>query len=764
MYRTLLHFRPQVSVLLLAAFICTHQLGAQGLVYSSFENWPLVKLKGGQLVCTDWQTNNEAFIENFDNEGLFDTRWDRLAGSDPTQGAFHGSACDNIFVTDNVELVPVSPGSSDKILELTTRLETQPVTVPGFDNGAPGQGWPCLPPGMQTLQSVFTGGAIHMKDPFKYNLGRYEIVLKLPLKNNVWSAFWMWHHDEIDIIDIGYYGKFLQNVFNAQGSTASLHDSPCCTTMAGCDFCDDIVDHIDCSGFANCGSCNEQNPQEVPYDCGYMADGGWHTVGCEWTPYKVMFYVDGLITGTVYRYYNLDKTPVIIECGDAIPDAVVRENPAFPQIKERYFQPIVWIVPEGDDDCPGAGFCNEPGDLPATLQVKEISIRERAYQRVALTGCFDLCDEGDICLDFDFENLNGLYGTQLGVEHVDPVPDPNLNSCVVVSKGNGYGTVTECGPDQICFSYNTQGCAKPEGCIGIRADLGYPPPLNTTGLLKWLTPKKPQVFSKCDDTSVIPRDQPTAPECVCIDPGTTCALTVLADGTATDVSYDDEFACFSLEGICAPFEVLYDKCGETQVDLYDIHNQNSVLHSALIPSLIIEGGSSPLQQGITYIQSPELSICYLSSAVYILNVQVIIDGSPQIIVPVGDCITLTGIDSYAFVTITLMVEGCGTFTQHYTFINRRTPYKITPNPSNGLAFLTIDRTPVYVDNETEASIPQPEQMTLLDAGGNIISTLDISTGNSRYPINLSNRPAGSYQVLIKDGQVAEPLHFLIQKY
>ncbi|MCC6462695.1 MAG: glycoside hydrolase family 16 protein [Saprospiraceae bacterium] len=764
MRRTLVHIRSLACWLLLGSMIWTQQLGAQGLVYSTFADWPLVKLKGGMLVCTDWQTNDEAFIENFDDESVFDTRWDRLAGSDPLQGAFHGSSCDNIFVTNNVELVPVSPGSSDKILHLTTRQEDQPVTVPNFNNGLPGQGWPCLPPGLQTLESVFTGGAIHMKEPFKYNLGRYEIVLKMPLKNNVWSAFWMWHHDEIDIMDIAYYGKFLQNVFNAQGSTASLQDAPCCTHMAGCDFCDDIVDHIDCSGFANCGNCNEQNPQEVPYDCGYMADGAWHTVGCEWTPYKVMFYVDGVVTGTVYRYYYPDKTPVIIECGGTIPDAVVRENPAFPQIKERYFQPIVWIVPEGDDDCPGAGFCNEPGDLPATLQVKEISIRERAYQRVAITGCFDLCDAGDICLDFDFENLNGLYGTQFGVEHVEPVPDPNLSNCVVVSKGNGYGTVTDCGPEKICFTYNAEGCAKPEGCIGIRTELGYPAPMSNLSLIKWLTPQKPTVYSQCDGTSVVSRDKPAEPECVCVDPGTTCNLTVLSDGTATDISYEDGLTCFSVEGPCAPFEVLYEKCGEPQLDIYDIHNQNSVLNSILIPHLVLPEGSTPLNQGITYITNSTVTICYFSSDVQILHAQVTIDGNTYILSPTGDCITLTGIKSYANLTITILVEGCGTFTQYYTLINSRTPYKIAPNPSNGMAYLSIDRTPVDGGAQAGEILPQPEQLMLMDAGGNVIHTLDISSGNSRYPIDLNGRPAGSYQVLIKDGQVAEPLHFLIQKY
>ena len=755
--------RTPRSLMLLLAFAWLQQAEAQSISYSSFDSWPLVKLKGGKLVCTDWQTDNEAFIENFDDEALFDSRWDRQVGSDPIQGAFHGAACDNIFVPANVNLVPITPGSSDKILELTTRKETQPVTIPGYNNGAPGQGWGCLPSGVQTLSSEFTAGGIHMKEPYKYNLGRYEIVCQLPRKSNVWSTFWMWHHDEIDIMDLGYYGKFSQNVFHGDYA-ASLQDSPCCPHFSGCDFCDDIVDHIDCSGYPNCGICNTANPQEVPYNCGYMANGSWHTVGCEWTPYKVMFYVDGVITGTVYRYYNEDKTPVIIECGDEIPEGVVRENPAFLDIKERYFQPIAWIVAEGDDDCPGPGNCNAPEDLPATLKIKEISIRERAYQSVALTGCFDICDEGDVCLDFEFENLNGLYGTHAGVVHVEPIPDPNLNNCAVVSITNGYGTVTKCGPDEVCLTYNADDCVKLHGCVGVRADLGYPPPLNGTTYTKWLTPRKPNLYTQCEGTTVTYRDVPGGGTCFCVDPGTSCSVFVSGDRELSTISYENGLTCFSTESPCQPVALVYEYCGEVKIQEYDI-SIDFPYQAMQTPHLITAGGSTPLNIGTTYINSSSLTMCYMYPEVQIISAQVIKDGIPYGYSNLGQCLSLSGINSMALVTLTISINGCSEITQVYAFVNRRSPYLLTPNPTSGMARLTIDRTPVPIgDGDTGANSPQPERLMVLDAAGNLLNDIDISNGDSQFPIDLSRFPAGNYQVAVKDGKLAEPIHFTIQKY
>lgn len=655
-------------------------------------------------------------------------------------------------------VVPISPGSNDLVLNLTARLEDTLITIQNFNNGtAPQLKSNCYPPGIQDISSRYSAGAIHLRPAF--NLGRYQIVCRFPQKENVWSAFWMWHFDEIDITDIAYYGHFLQNVYKDNYAASLLH-SPCCTHMRDCDFCDDIVDHIDCSSFSQCGECDEDNPN-VSYQCNYLSDGNWHTIGCEWTPYKVMFYVDGIVTGTVYRYYNLDKTPVIIECGSLLPERVVKENPVFPDIIGRFFRPIVWIVSEGGDDCPSGPDCANPEDLPAVYEVREITIEERAYQYFSLAGCYEVCEDGNICLDLQINNLNGLYGLDGGVQHINALPNPTLSNCQITSQdSSNSGTINNCGPNNICFDYEINGCTNNQ-CLGISVDLTYPNtgigPINFT---RWLNSQEPKVYAICPNTTITQRDQ-NKKECICIDPGTFCDITINHDNIQTIASYENGLTCIEVADLCESIEIVYDSCGELIVNEYDIVENSILLESKTKPILSVNGQyqSSLTQQGINYISFENFDICYLDNQISIVGVTAWIDGNFIILGTTNNCIPIFGVDDYAIIEITINFNDCYTEKQRYIIINTNNRYRLLPNPTSGQIYLQVN----YSSIPEIVEVINPNRLLITNINGNTIQDIDISSGQTLYFINLTPFSTGTYQFIIFDDFIEQPIYRFIQK-
>jgi hypothetical protein len=295
---------------------------------------------------------------------------------------------------------------------------------------------------------------VMMSQDLVFNLGKYEIRCKFPNKNHIWSTFWMWHHDEVDIFDLGFRAKFNHNCFH-NNYTASIHQSPCCPFTVDCDYCP--TNNVDCTAATDCQACGE------PYwGCHFMAED-YHVVGCEWTPFKLSFYVDGVTTGTVYRYYNFDKTPVEVACGDSIPEGLVRENPAYLDIQGRGFRPEIWIATESKvgvpcdyADCPDRADIT---DLPATLLVDYVKIEERAYERIALMpDCYQLCDNDPstpVCVKLESEYYNFIYDGQWG--WLGPNPAPKVISWTKPANGAilpNTQTGTEC-----CFTYDQPDCS-----------------------------------------------------------------------------------------------------------------------------------------------------------------------------------------------------------------------------------------------------------------------------------------------------------------
>lgn len=479
--------------------------------YALFDSWPIKKLNGGKLICNDYQVT---FFDDFNGNQLDGTKWEPYL-DDPETGIFHCGAPSTIFTQNNVN---VNNGN----LELT--IQSTPDYTVTFDTPTDVH---CYK-GITILKRDITSGCVQMQPGF--NLAKFEIKCQFPSQHCPWSAFWMWHHDEIDIFDGGFHSMFHQTSFNydAQQGTgywASIERSPCCPAFRECDFCN--TQNVDCSADDYC-DCNDEIHN--PYLCAYMADG-FHIVGCEWTPFKVRFYVDGVTTGTVYRYYTLDKNPVDIECGDDLPEMLVRENIAFPDIIDRWWRPIIWITaasiysenyPCTNLDCPD-NHC-DPADYPAKLLVDYVKIESRMYEKISIeaNNCYELCQNSSsvTCMNVKTEVLNwqGLLSPATATTWSFP------SNNVTVSQQNSN-----------CFTYDGP------GDVNIQAVIQNPYGASFN-LTKSLKPPKPEVIiNPIGEYGTL----------TCISPGDYCGdYSYIFDGQIYNVNSGDGIICHDLNTAC----------------------------------------------------------------------------------------------------------------------------------------------------------------------------------------------------------------------
>jgi len=124
--------------------------------------------------------------------------------------------------------------------------------------------------------------------------GYFEARVKMPGGVGMWPAFWL----NADVDEAGRLGwppeidifEFVNN--GVEDRTNMIHQSvirQSATTEAALTF--------------NDGSFStSNNDYYAPFDF----TGGWHTIGCEWTPQQVTFYVDGVKTATRHYTWTYD--------------------------------------------------------------------------------------------------------------------------------------------------------------------------------------------------------------------------------------------------------------------------------------------------------------------------------------------------------------------------------------------------------------------------------------------------------------------------
>jgi len=306
---------------------------------SALACWSKVYLQAGTFNCGQQTT---VFEDNFTGTSLDTNKWQTVMfGEDHPYARTGGVKCEDTLYFDNN--ISVSNGTC----KLTGRRE-------------PGSSWTNHE--NETFYRDFTSGLIMTRSDLDgYYFGRYEARFKPPGRG-WWPAFWMWHHDEIDIFEnFADDTKFLNNVY---------------------------------SGTDECGNVSYEHSAD-------LLNGNWHTFAVEWTPFKLTFYHNGTtLFPEIYRLYDEYGDPLDIDCNHSvIPGGTYYLNPVFPEIRHRVFRPIIGhgVLPKHGQNCDCTDYscssvacndwgghpidenCVKVGDYPTTMEIDYVRVVETDF-------------------------------------------------------------------------------------------------------------------------------------------------------------------------------------------------------------------------------------------------------------------------------------------------------------------------------------------------------------------------------------------------
>ncbi len=272
-----------------------------------------------------------------------------------------------------------------------------------------------------TFTRDFTSGVIMAKDG--YHFGRFEATVDDMPGKGWWPAFWMWHHEEIDIME-RFYDEF-EYSFNVYPSN-------------------------------KCNITTRVTTSTSLYS-------GPHTFGMEFTPFKVTgFYNGQALPNVVYRYINLDGTPLDVDCNQPIPEGIYYLNPNFPLLWRYFedgnllesttFRPILGmaVLPKRGLQCCGDNlYCDDPGcnlncsnwghpvddngvEIPGYeantgMIISNVKVEERIYRTcnaIAVKHKDIYCVNDDITVIVEsFSNLNQFSLHQVQINDVSTSPN-----------------------------------------------------------------------------------------------------------------------------------------------------------------------------------------------------------------------------------------------------------------------------------------------------------------------------------------------------
>jgi hypothetical protein len=404
---------------------------------TSIHCWPITYLSKGTLDCTAY---SNLLNDNFNNLN----NWNSYLEDINSQNARTHHPCEEqIYLDENVEI------ANNKC---TLRGKYAPNTSYTWVN-------PNSPTDTKTFTRNFTSGAISTKS--NYHFGTYEATIADMPGNGWWPAFWMWHHEEIDILErFSSSDKFAYNSF---------------------------------PNF----KCKQSNSYEREPN-GVSFFEGPHVFKVEWTPFKTIFFYNGQqLPVVIYKYYKFNGTPLDINCGDEIPEGLYRMNPNAiqswrdgingqnPFTEATVFRPIInlavlpkygfgacgpnttvgcntppcsdWGNPVDDNGNERVGF-----EKNSNLTISNVLIRERKYKAC---GSIAVTYDPLVCLgkDFDvivedFENMNNNVFEQTHLVSVTSVSTSSNLSYLsqtyhklkfkALSSGTGLFTINykdECG-------------------------------------------------------------------------------------------------------------------------------------------------------------------------------------------------------------------------------------------------------------------------------------------------------------------------------
>ncbi|TVQ44503.1 MAG: glycosyl hydrolase family protein [Saprospirales bacterium] len=305
--------------------------------------WPKVYLASGNLNCTDWEVS---LYDDFSGIELNNEIWKTHRFVDTHEVARLNSWDEEQLYMD--ENVTIDNG------KCILKGKFEPGTTWTNHQG-------------QTFTRDVTSGMIETREIFRF--AYYEAKIKNP-GGGWWPAFWMWHHDEIDIMEI-FHDKslFFYNLHTTEDELGCLNEF-----------------HFN------------------------VSDGNFYTFAAELTPFSLTFYLDGTpLPKRFYRFYDKNGQPLKVSCDNTeIPSGNYYVNPVFPQSRSRGFSPIINLavlpkyglgscqtqnpncLPPLCYDCSGQTTCDWGSpfgdnctlvhDFPGILEIDFVKIKEREYK------------------------------------------------------------------------------------------------------------------------------------------------------------------------------------------------------------------------------------------------------------------------------------------------------------------------------------------------------------------------------------------------
>jgi len=151
---------------------------------------------------------------------------------------------------------------------------------------------------------LFTSGWVNSTEEYKMEYGYIESRILFPYGNGLWTAFWLWSHDsrneEIDIVEL-YPGMLEEgdNIYYGQRHNEDMNTS-----------------HLHYEVTSGSGWTPVQQDYIYPIDNYH----DWHTYACEWSPNKIIIYVDGVVVNNIQNPQIGDPKYIILGVG-MLPDA-----------------------------------------------------------------------------------------------------------------------------------------------------------------------------------------------------------------------------------------------------------------------------------------------------------------------------------------------------------------------------------------------------------------------------------------------------------
>ncbi len=221
---------------------------------------------GGELYCNEFEPWNLVFSDEFDTDSLNKDFW--VTYYPYTEDGSDNCEFCRTHGTEGQVYIDQNAETRDGMLHLIAKREE----TEWMGNTRP-----------------FSSGMIHSR--LRYRFGKFEIRCKLPQSPGLWPAFWLFNEDELDVFEV----------------------------------CTHATDELNSNLHMTCDGQAYQDPKSHQT---VDLSSDFHTVGVEWNPKYVEWYLDGVGIRRVYRFQTFSGQT--ISCGDDVAAGVLVNNNLIP--------------------------------------------------------------------------------------------------------------------------------------------------------------------------------------------------------------------------------------------------------------------------------------------------------------------------------------------------------------------------------------------------------------------------------------------------